>query len=140
MEKNSKSIDNLNIIIQNMNTVLSQSPHVVDDVYIDDGGVNVYLKKIIGGIFGGKILYEFAIINKDIPITNVLSFAKQGFDSYTVSITDVNTDEDLYSISLSEGNYGHTEIMNIYDKLESLYTKEADDKVKSAIFGIFNIK
>lgn len=140
MEKISKSVDNLNIIIQNMNNILSQSPHVVDDVYIDDGGVNIYLKKKIWGFFGGNTLYEFAIIDKDTPITNVLSFTNKGSDGYTVSVIDVNTHEVSYSISLFEGDYGHTEIMYIYDKLESLYTKEADDKAKSTIFGIFNIK
>ena len=140
MEKISKSVNNLDLIIQNMNNVLSQSPHVVDDVYVDNGGVNIYLKKKVWGLFSGKTSYEFAIVDKDTPITNVISFTNKGSDGYTVSISDVNTHIVSYSISLYEGDYGHNEIVCIYDQLESLYTKEADEKAKSTIFDIFNIK
>ncbi len=140
MEKISRSVSNLNLIIQNMNNVLSQSPHVVDDVYVDSGDVNVYLKKKVWGLFGGKVVYEFAIVDRDTPITNIISFTNKGSDGYTVTILDVNTHEVFYTVSLFAGDYGHDEIMHIYDQLELLYTKEADEKAKNTILDIFNMK
>jgi hypothetical protein len=140
MKKISRSENNLIIIIENMNDILSKTPQVVDDVYIDDGNINIYLKKRIIGIFGAKTAYDFAVLTTERPIINVISFINHGSDGYTVRVSDVNTKEILYEISLYEGDKYHKEVIDIYDKLEYLYIKDAEVNAMNVINDIFNTK
>jgi len=139
METISKSKNVLNYIIKNMNDVFNNNPQVVDDVYIKDDGVKIYLKRKNLAVFDTKYAYDFAVIPKKGEITNLITFYFDNLDECKVSITTINPRVVLFELLVNMDEPEFDSLTNIYFELESLYNKDIDIIAKQAVNTVFDI-
>ena len=133
MAKVSTNLDLIDIIVSRAMSILDKNPHIVGDVYKQEAGVSLYVKKNYDEML---VSYDFAVPPKRGVITHFITISET-VTGISVAVRKISNDTVVFKVLLHENEEKFDMLYALYNRLDKYYHNDIEKTAMDAINSAF---